>query len=174
MKRKILNIFGSACIFFLFLFIINESPRLKYRFIQALEKNLNARMVSWAGSVEIFKAFPLFGVGTGANQKHLNQYYVTNTQNPQKYLEFNSHNYLLHVMMTFGIVGFLVILIFWISILVNAAQSQNDLLIKFLILFLLCQITEVMTVTQKGTVFFYAFYSLNVMFSIGENRSVRS
>ena len=145
--------------------IIKNSPRLEYRFILALEKNVNTRLVSWTASLEIFKDYPLFGTGTGANQLHLDNYYKKNIESPQDFIDKNSHNYFLHILVTFGVVGALLFAFFWFTVIKKALHPHHDLTIKILLLYLLCSLTEVLSAKQKGIVFLYLFYSLYLLWA---------
>lgn len=164
LKKRISYSIGIGIFFFVMVIVVYNSPRLKYRFYEAVEKNLAMRIIEWRGSLRVFEGHPVFGVGNGNSQKFLDQYYYKNTEDPEKYLGFNSHNYFLHTLMTYGIVGTTLILFFWFKVFKYSLGSTNFLFTKILILFLLCSLTELMWVRQKGIVFFYLFYSLTLLY----------
>lgn len=160
-KRKLIYGCGIvACCLVLYL-IITASPRLEYRFVLALEKNFETRLVSWNGSWEIFKEHWLFGVGTGAHQSHLDKYYQQHVDQPENFLGMNSHNYPLHLLMTFGVSGILLFAVFWFRLIRYSAR--HSLMLKVSFLFLICSITEVLTGKQKGIVFMYLFFTLHLL-----------
>lgn len=148
---------GLAAIGFM---AVKNSPRLEYRFILAIEKNLDTRLVSWRGAYEIFKTHPIGGVGVGMEKDYLNKYYQDKVPNAEQYRDYNAHNYVLHILMTFGLGGTIPLIIFWLWLIREGLKSQNTLFLQCLSLFILCSLTEVMLVTQKGIVYFYALFSL--------------
>jgi O-antigen ligase len=147
-------------------FIIYQSPRLEYRFLLAFNKNLEMRMVGWQASLDIYKQHSILGVGAGSEQRYLDKYYEDNITNSEDHLGLNSHNYILHILVVYGTVGFLVILVFWIYVGETVIKSGNNLFIYTILLFALCSMTEVMLARQKGIVFFCLFFSMNVLSSL--------
>lgn len=169
-KKSILHILVFNTFLAGLIFVVYESPRLKYRFIEAFEKNFETRLVSWEASWSIIKEHPIVGVGTGAGQQYLDRFYEIYSEHPRMYLDFNSHNYILHVLLTFGSIGLFFTILFWVEIMKHAIQSGNRLLTLSLVLFLVCSLTEVMVATQKGIVFLFLFNSLNLLYTGGENK----
>jgi O-antigen ligase len=168
-KRKFLSVVALFALTIAIFFYIKYDPRLEYRYILALEKNVNMRLTIWSATLEIFMEHPVIGVGTGESQNVLNAYYPEHVDEPEKYVEMNAHNYPLHILLTFGIVGGLVTLVYWICVLSLAYRSSNRLYLYILILFLLCSLTEVMTATQAGIVFIFAFIALHILYHVGGN-----
>jgi O-antigen ligase len=171
-RKRLIYFTSIAALLLMLTVIVYSSPRLKYRFYEALEKNIKVRIVEWEGSLRIFQHHPILGVGTGASQDYLDDFYKANTVEPEKYIGFNSHNYYLHVLMTYGLLGFVMIAVFWIKIIWTAINSQNSLFIKVLILFLLCSLTELMWARQKGIVFFYLFFSTSLIYVLNKSRAL--
>jgi O-antigen ligase len=149
--------------------MVFSSPRLKYRFYEAFSKNFEMRIVSWKGAWAVFNEHYLAGVGIGEQQAALDSYYLQHVPEPERYLELNAHNYWLHILMTFGIAGALIFVLFWYKLLRVVWVSQHPVWIYATALFIICSLTEVLSATHRGIVFFYSFYSLHLMFLVKQN-----
>lgn len=103
-----------------------------------------------------------FGVGTGDVQAEFNSYYeMSNSKlNQDKWLR--AHNQLLTFIITFGIIGFLIIFFGFIYPIINEKSYKILLFNIFLIISLLSFLNEDTLETQAGITFFVFFYTIFV------------
>jgi len=172
-KRLVVYFVLFVTVFGSLLYMVKQSPRLEYRFLLVLGKNFNTRIVSWEAAWSVFTEHPLVGVGVGAEQVYLDQYYETKFPGQEDFIGFNAHNYWLHILMVYGVLGALLILVFWVVVVLKTLKVKERLLIQVLLLFLLCSCTEVMWARQKGIVFFYLFFSVHLLYKWKSNDSLK-
>lgn len=118
----------------------------------SLGRNWNGiaiRRAIWACTMDVIKANPLLGVGTGDGQDHLQAAY----ENRQfyfasRYNRYNTHNQYLQTIVNFGIAGLLV----WLCSLSGLLWQyrKNWLVFSLLACLLFAMLTESMFETNKG------------------------
>lgn len=121
----------------------------------------NLRIAQINCSVEIIKDNLLLGVGTGDVTDKLNDCYKTMGYSKELYLKnYNSHNQYFQTTLSLGIIGLLLLLSSLLYPLIKAIQQKNLLYIAFILLFMLCFLTEAVLLNQKGVVLFAFMNSL--------------
>jgi O-antigen ligase len=128
------------------------------------------RIYIWSAAIELISDNFWFGVGTGDMNRVFNKQLV---QNGQRYLanhNANSHNQLLDYLIRFGCLGTLLIIIGFLAYLKKSLKIGNPLYFMFLLLCMLCMLTENILSRQMGIVFFFTlnsvFYSNSFSFNI--------
>jgi O-antigen ligase len=153
----------SLCFIAVFLWNI---PSIRYRFQETIQTqytppvglnttSTNLRVAFLNCSKEILGEFWPFGVGTGDVQEHLNKCYQSNGYSKVLYIDtYNAHNQYIQTWLGLGIPGLISFLIILFVSFSHAFKNNNYLYIGFLILFMLCFLTESILESNKGIVFF--------------------
>ncbi len=160
-------------ILFLFfgLFIISFSPPIKERINEIVNtKNYypegvnfnshNLRIAIYDCSFSLLKETPLLGFSPGDIQQQLNTCYKKFNTNAFKETEYNTHNQYFHYYLSFGPIGFFIILISFFFFLRIAIVNKNNQYVAFLILIYLNCLTENILVRNTGIVLFTMFNCL--------------
>jgi hypothetical protein len=119
--------------------------------------SLSQRIELWKNAVIAIKENWLFGVGTGDPEKKLNDKLIERDSKLKNSL-LHCHNQYLSILLTFGVIGFL---IFMISIFYPPYKNKcysNIYFITFLMIILTAMLMEDTLETQAGATF-YAFFS---------------
>jgi len=164
--------YGLAIVLFVVAFFsIKNISFLSSRFIEELKtteikppvgkahNSINLRVGIYQCGYTIFKQNPLFGVGVGDVQKHLDSCYEKYDTNAYELDLYNSHNYYLHILLSLGIIGLLLFLTqYWIF--VKIALRYNDrLYLSFLVLIAFGMVAENLS-RNHGVLFFALFNSV--------------
>jgi len=105
-----------------------------------------------------------FGVGTGDVQAAFNAQYDKMNSPLTKERRLRAHNQFITFLLTFGIIGFTAILLFWIFTIYNERKNINYLFVMFIILAYLSMLNEDTLETQAGVTFFAYFFFLFLSF----------
>lgn len=108
----------------------------------------------------IIKENPLFGVGTGDVKIAFKEMYVKVRSELQPYWQLRAHNQYITFVISFGIIGFALIVFMFISSVRLERNNVDILFYVFLIVILLSMINEDTLETQAGVTIFTFFYSL--------------
>jgi hypothetical protein len=122
--------------------------------------SVTLRIIYFNTAMDIIKNNVWFGVGTGDVQDAFNkQYEINKSKLPQEY-RYRAHNQYLTFFISFGIVGFiLVVFAMFYPVFVNKG-FKNYLFIVVYLIALLSFLNEDTLETQIGITFFTFFYSL--------------
>lgn len=136
-------------------------PRLKERMDRITEKGEGGyeRMIIWRVSLQIFIENPLIGISPG----DLKEYQIGKYQEKRldsRFYQYNPHSEYIFTLASLGAIGFIILMTMLISSLIHAWQYNKYLYLSFLVLFILCFVTEVLLARQKGVVLFSLFNSL--------------
>jgi len=120
------------------------------------------RMILWESA---FKAVPnvLFGVGTGDYRAELNNYYLTHQLTQFAIENLNSHNQIIQLLFSNGILGVLSFIFLLLRPLYLAVKSQNMLFVLVFFPFIIYGITEVFLGRYQGVVFFVWLHEIFVV-----------
>ncbi len=111
----------------------------------------------------------MFGVGVGAEQKYLMEFYKARDWKYALKGGFNTHNQFLQTFLSIGITGFLVLVaLLFVPLFMKGFEGDKIMLLCFTFLF--C--TEAMLERQAGTVLFLVFYVFS--FTLRGNREVEA
>ncbi len=130
----------------------------------SVTQRLEYLKTGWA----IFKDHPVFGVGTGDTKTAFDRKYIELNSPLEPLWRLRAHNQFLTFLLTFGIVGFLILMsAILLPMFIERGKSKYFILMFLLVIFL-SMINEDTLETQAGVAFFAVFYSLFV-FADGTN-----
>ena len=141
-----------------------------YKATKNPNKNSLAQRIEYSkAGFNIFKSNIWFGVGTGDVQDEFNNYYnKTNSILTEKY-RLRAHNQFLTLLLTFGIIGFALILFAFVFPIIYEKRLEIGMLIIILTINFLSWINEDSIETQAGVTFFTFFI---VIFVFGYKRKL--
>lgn len=108
----------------------------------------------------IFMNNPVIGVGTGDVKYSFDQYYYKTDSKLEKDYRRRAHNQYVTFLITFGILGFILAMIFLIAPVFIEKAWNDYLFIVFFFIAFLSMLNEDTMETQTGVSFFIFFYSL--------------
>jgi O-antigen ligase len=118
---------------------------------------INLRLAKWHVAKLAIKDNWLIGVGPGNTIPTLDIYYEKVGFAYALQLHYNPHNQFLHIFLTLGIIGILILIVLF-SVSIRHSLNKKDLVMfLFIISFLLFSITESTLAVNKGIVFFSIF-----------------
>lgn len=174
-KKIILSIFFTivTLIVLLFTLIPHTTDRIKIIKDTLISKKLDPnstestqlRTFAWKASISLIKNNPLLGYGTGdVNDVLLNEYQIKGYFGALK-KEMNAHNQFLQTWLSIGILGFIVLLSFFIYCsYIGIKESQIPILI-FAIISFIAFLFESFLETQVGVFYISVLSFLNFNFS---------
>jgi len=120
------------------------------------------RLVLWESA---FKAVPniFFGVGTGDYRSELNTYYFTHQLAKYATENLNSHNQVIQLLFSNGVLGVLSFIFLLARPLYLAVKFQNMLAVLVLFPFVIYGITEVFLGRYQGVVFFVWLHEIFIV-----------
>lgn len=122
--------------------------------------SLTMRLYFWKSAIHVIQKYPLFGVGTGDVQFHIEKTYEE-TQSPlEKEWYKRPHNQFLTVTVALGVVGLLVFLFCLFYPAVHLRRFASALYWPFLLIAVISFLMEDTLETQAGLSFFAFFNSL--------------
>jgi len=111
-------------------------------------------------AIYIFRNNPVIGVGTGDVQSSFNRYYEKTNSLLDKNYRRRAHNQYATFLLTFGMVGFLLIMVCLLVPVFLERKWRDYFFIVFFIISFLSMLNEDTLETQTGVSFFIFFYSL--------------
>lgn len=134
--------------------------------------SLSIRYGIYNCAINLVKSAPVFGHGVGDVQDKLNRCYQSSYRSSfYKKKKFDSHNYYLSLLLSGGIITLLSFVLMVTYNLKIGLNSQDILYVGFMLLILLCCLTESLLNRVYGTVFF-AFF--NALFLLKNIKTVKS
>lgn len=122
------------------------------------EENVaSQRIFVWSCSIRGILEKPVFGHGPGAAQLYLND--CARDQSLTRTLNQNAHNQFLQTTLSFGLVGLIVILTYFLVGSIQATHCNNKIFFAFLVITMLSFQTESMLSRQMGITFFCFFFT---------------
>lgn len=122
--------------------------------------SITQRLFYFKIGLHILKNNFWFGVGTGDVNDEFVNYYKTYYPSIEKRFMRRTHNQFLTFFLTFGVFGFILILIAFFYPVIYEKKYKSYLFVTFLLIILLSTINEDTFETQAGVTFFSYFYSL--------------
>ncbi|WP_339894641.1 O-antigen ligase family protein [uncultured Algibacter sp.] len=120
----------------------------------------SVRKLIWEYSYTTFKKSPIVGVGVGDAQKELNASYLEYTETSAlKHRNYNTHNDILQIAVTTGILGISLYLFSLIYIIRISFNKKNYIHCLFVILFLVSGLTESFLERDMG-IRVYSFFTI--------------
>ncbi len=118
---------------------------------------------------DIFKEHPIFGIGFNRLEKDRKEKYLKKEFFISANKNYNAHNQFFEYLGVNGIVGGLIYLLVFISLIKLSFTTKNYLFLFVFISFFICNITESMLVRIKG-IEFYSIFTAIFLNSIKKNR----
>lgn len=116
----------------------------------------------------------LFGYGVSDYQEYLDYYYMYYGLAPFHYEGYSPHNQYVFALVSSGLVGLSILLIYLSYSFFYALNRKHYLYFSFLILFCFSMIFETYLIRTKGIVFFFFFNSIFLIYNKqNENRNIR-
>ncbi|MFL5754632.1 MAG: O-antigen ligase family protein [Bacteroidia bacterium] len=119
--------------------------------------SLLMRLEFWKTGLDIVRAKPLFGVGTGDVRKAFELQYRLNNSKLEESWRLRSHNQFLAIAIAFGIAG-LLLFCTWLFLPPLLQKNKHPLFALFFIIALLSMLNEDTLETQAGVTFYGFFY----------------
>jgi len=135
------------------------------RFLEQLSEDLQAnetvhttdsRMERWAVVLDLVKASPVIGYGTGDEVDILKEQYFSHKLYDAYLNKLNAHNQYLSFLLTGGVIGLAIFLVTLAWGLNLAIRARNVIFLGFMILLICVSVSENFLYRNKG-IFFYAF-----------------
>lgn len=136
------------------------------------EEGVQMRQKLWQSSYEVFSDHFLFGVGTGDFQDQLMATYKRNKYRVQYRFKMNSHNQYLSFMVSSGIFGTLLFLIYMFYPVARYIQHNKWMLLTITLLFVLCFLTESYLYTNKGVIIVSFFMTVMYRHNLDTNIAI--
>ncbi|MDB3887367.1 O-antigen ligase family protein [bacterium] len=114
---------------------------------------LNTRLAIWSCVVEEISKNPIIGTGIGDLQNNLRQNYSEKKFTLAQEANYNSHNQFLDVLLSGGILGLFLFIIYFYQIFKLSINNSNYLLTFFAIIFITASLTENILSRNQGVVF---------------------
>ncbi len=139
--------------------------------MKSSHKNINAedgtvqRIEIWKVSYEMFKDYPLLGVGTGDVKDELLKKYDEKGMNFAKSFKLNAHGQFFQTAVALGSIGLLSLIIMFLIPFIYSVKKQNFIYIYFIIIVVFSITVESMFEKQAGVLFFTFFNSFLFAFS---------
>ncbi len=118
------------------------------------------RWVYWKTAFDIIKTNFWFGVGTGDVQDAFNDNYKSNNTKLKSKYWLRAHNQYLTYFLSFGVLGFLVFIVFLFYPIIKTKMYKNYLYLSFFAVICLSMLTEDTLETQVGINLFVFFNCL--------------
>ncbi len=165
-QYKMIGICMLALVSTITLFIQVENP-VKRRFemipdaVEHFQSKSNpsaesntSRLLMWNTSINVFKEFPFTGVGTGDYDDALTEKNRSYGNTGVAKHRYNSHNQFLNTMVQLGLVGFIALMMIFLTGFKKALQGKDLLLFFTLTAFFLNFLFESFIETQAGIILF--------------------
>lgn len=121
------------------------------------KKKSDSRMSRWTVSYQIIMEKPFFGHGTGSEQDKLVEGYESEGMKTSEKQKFNAHNQFLGFGIQFGIVGILLLLMYFLINFREAILKLDYLSLSFIIMLFCCCLTENYLIRNMGVNFVAIF-----------------
>ncbi|MBW7867175.1 MAG: O-antigen ligase family protein [Brumimicrobium sp.] len=124
---------------------------------------VSQRFVHWNVAKEIIKKNWIVGVGTGDVQNAFNRVYEETKTNLDNDHWYRAHNQFLTFWISFGILGFIAFILFWIWFLYKNIRNKYIIGIGFTLIAIISFLSEDTLETQQGVSFIAMFIGLTLM-----------
>lgn len=149
------------------IFLITSISSFKIRYVEQFKGDLiqasvnnelpEPRIIRWHYVIEVIKQSPLYGHGSGSEQRLLNETYFVNKLYNSYLHQLNAHNQYLSILLKTGIWGLLIFLLTLFAGFTTAFRNRDILFFSFMIIISTVSVSENLLDVNKG-IFFYAFF----------------
>lgn len=122
-----------------------------------------ARVLVWGSAVEVYKASPIIGFGTGSANDKLLEKYAANGYKGILEKKLNAHNQFLQTAISLGLPGLIALLSIFSVAFYRFVQARHFLGLLLLIVLLVNFFVESMLETQAGVVFFVFWIIIEIL-----------
>lgn len=129
------------------------------------------RIVLWESAINASSNI-LFGVGTGDYKEALKHHYLLNHLDDFALENFNSHNQIIQIVFSNGLLGFIAVVFLISHPLHLALKTQNMLCILAIFPFVIYGITEVFLGRYQGVVFFAWLHQIFIFWMLADRESI--
>lgn len=190
-RGKIITVFFVIIVFITVAFT-NSFPYLKVKFTKGIFKHIDKvgrideidnpntqtgtlvfRLSMWKAALNLGKSKFLTGYGSSNGKKELISYYKQTKQYTLANNKFPTHNQFLDFFIKFGIVGFIVVIIFMFNIASLGFTTKNPIIISFFIIFLFSNLTDDFLIRFDGIAFSALWVSLFSSYKIDEQNALK-
>jgi O-antigen ligase len=126
----------------------------------AKENTLDVRRMITQCDIELAAKYFAIGAGPQHLQTKLNQCYYQFEGSALERNKFNTHNQYFDYLLSYGVTGLVLLLLVMLVPLYNAIRSKDPVLVSFILLIMLCMLTENILSRQAGIVFYALFNAL--------------
>ncbi|WP_112305145.1 O-antigen ligase family protein [Pontibacter arcticus] len=142
--------------------LINFEPFSYEKYSSMMVDSFNVRFGIWKCCKEVLNTDLtwLTGTGTGDSRLLLIDCYNRNNYTVQAQEMLNAHNQYLESWLTMGLIGLVILISVLLFAIVDGIKQKQFIFYSFVILYMICAISESLFDTQKGVVIFTLFYSL--------------
>ena len=123
------------------------------------------RLQAWKSAIELIKANPLAGTGTGDVKDELVKVYYQKGYTEIYNLKLNAHNQFLQSFASLGVLGFLFLIMVMLAATVNAVKTRNWLLFSFTGIVAANMMIESVLEVSAGAAFVSLFFPLLLSFN---------
>jgi len=124
------------------------------------KNSLAQRIEYFNAGINIFKSNIWLGIGTGDVQDEFNNYYEKTNSSLTKKYRLRAHNQFLTLLLTFGLIGFSLMIFAFAFPIIYEKKLQKEILFIILIINFLSWLNEDSIETQPGITFFTFFIVL--------------
>ncbi|HEC43795.1 MAG TPA: O-antigen ligase domain-containing protein [Bacteroides sp.] len=128
--------------------------------------SVTQRILYFEAASAIFKEHLWFGVGTGDVVSHYEEYYESMGSPLTMPWRLRAHNQFLTFLLTFGIIGFVWIMISFLYPIFLEGKNRDYLIWMFILIVLLSWLNEDTLETHTGVSFFAFFYALFLLATV--------
>jgi O-antigen ligase len=144
------------------MFIVNSLDYWDNQFV--LANDYWERSVLWEAAIRA-NFSPMFGVGTGDYIVVLNKYYLSHGLEQYAAESFNSHNQLIQIYLSNGLLGVIATIILLARPLITAIRTQQSLVKLVFFPFIIYGMNEVFLGRYQGVVFFALLHQIVVIYN---------
>jgi hypothetical protein len=126
-------------------------------------QSFSQRIEFTKAAISIIKNNMWFGVGAGNWKEEFKNAYIGSNSKLKKELYASSHNQYLNYMVKFGVVGFIVIMFFFIFPVVKTRSYRDPLFLIFLVYLFFANFADSNFESHMGSSFFIFFYCLFIV-----------
>ena len=124
---------------------------------------LVTRFAIWRGAIEIIKSNALFGVGLVSEKEFLSREFKRKNSTYLAEFPNNAHNQVLSYLISVGLIGFILLIFFFLILLKDAYSKKCWFYFEFLSIFFIVSLTESVFTRDLGVSIFAYFNTLLIL-----------
>lgn len=152
-----------------FKYYVAEDP--KTSFIDKV--NTDNRIPIWTSAVKVIKKNLILGVGPGDASKELREVYKNSGFSEVYYDNLNAHNQYLEVLLSMGIIGFLIFMSI-LGYMVYLSITGRNLLLMIFLLIVLCAFLFESILNRIAGLTFFSLFSFILLYTGEKNEEISS